>query len=149
MDNSALFATDEIRDPVDGVEVVRQHLAVLNLDAKGVLDEEDDFEHTRRVDDATIQQGCPIFKRCRVCHVEVRRHKSANLFFDFHLDILPFNLKTSLMRECNAIRGLLHMQSFYYISISIHVESLHRLCPDTTRTLFLTFIRTHDLHCIL
>src|SRR6476620_987920 len=52
---SLLLADDVLCNALDGIEVLRQKFTVIDRDAERLLDESDDLQHSRRVDDALIE----------------------------------------------------------------------------------------------
>ncbi len=55
----------------DRVEVLGQHLVVLHLEAELVLEEADQLEHPRRVDDTAVEQRAFVGKRIALGDVEI------------------------------------------------------------------------------
>src|SRR4051794_15299654 len=76
------LALDEPDDVVDRIEVLRNEVLVLDPDVEGLLQEADQLEHARRVDDAGLdQRGRSLERRRVVAEEEVRGEKLANSLF--------------------------------------------------------------------
>jgi hypothetical protein len=77
--DSRLLARDEIGDSLDGIEVLREHLGILDADPEGLFDEGDHLEGSGRVDDATVEERIGVLEGGRVRDVEVSDHEGADL----------------------------------------------------------------------
>src|SRR5260221_4566061 len=91
---SGLLAGHERADALDRIEVLGQHLVVLDGDAERVLEKADHLEHARRIDDAQVEQRGVVGQRLRLGDRKTLYSEVAHLFREFH----PASLCVDLTR---------------------------------------------------